>query len=191
MAKEPADRFLSMGEFAEALELAAGGHDLLPSPPGRPGARPRGLALAAIALIALGIVGGSLVRTLLKPAEVVPALSAPDPLAVGSRWVGEFRFRPPITDYRGDVEVVLTERRDDAFRGLYSTEDGAYSWRISGTLRGGSIRWDFTEAVKDNAEGDVVGRAWVDGRLADGEMVLVFHHPGSGDADMRLVPKRP
>jgi serine/threonine-protein kinase len=182
LAKRPSDRFASMAEFAAALEAVADDGPASPRSPNRPTrrrrtARPVPIGLGILALAAVGLAAwSSLARR-----------AGSDPLPAGSEWVGEFQFRPPIGDYRGDVAVSVRDRRGDWFRGDYRAERGRYHWEIEGTLHDRQVRWAFTRAIRDNDKHDVVGRARVEGRLEGSTMTLTFQQPDDTIADMTLT----
>jgi serine/threonine protein kinase/Tfp pilus assembly protein PilF len=96
-------------------------------------------------------------------------------LTAGGRWAGRFTFAG--MEYVGDVELTLTERTGDAFKGVYATEQGKYAWEVAGTIRGSDIRWDFTKIVREPEPRFLVGNATVAGIHRDGEITAVFEHP--------------
>jgi serine/threonine protein kinase len=184
LAKEPAARFATMGEFARALEdFAQGDQPLLCQKKRR--RSPTILAmLCAILVLVVGLVAWvSLDRT--------GATASTDPLIAGSLWSGTFRFRPPIKDYDGDVVLTVLQRREDRFFGLYQTEAGMYEWEVEGTVRGDQVAWGFTRAIKGDSAGEIVGRAHVVGRIEGRTMKVLFDHGASGKADMTLTSASP
>jgi serine/threonine protein kinase len=172
MARDPEARFATMSELAEALERLP----RLPERTPRFGPRPRLLAIvllfASLPLAAWGIM----------KATADPSAS----LVAGSRWVGSFQFRPH--DYSSDVELRIMSRHGTAFTADYVTEGGAYAWECRGEVRGSEIRWDFTRVIREKGPTDVVGNAFVHGRIS-GDLIdpLIFDHGEQGIADMRLV----
>jgi hypothetical protein len=186
LAKRPGDRFATMDAFADALE--AEWEEDRPAPrPVAPRSRRRAAWIAALTVLLL-LSGSAAWMMRASGTRTAPGTEGRDPLAAGSVWSGTFLFRPPITDYRGDVQVAILERRPGWFRGRYTTEHGRYEWEIEGADNVGSIRWQFTRAIKDNPDGSVVGRARVEGRIEGRIMSVVFTEPGDGVADMTLTP---
>jgi serine/threonine protein kinase len=203
MAKDPQDRFGSMAEFAAALE------DWLrpesqPAPPSQPGPPPpvsgrRLSRRAAVAIaIATAVPSALLALVLAWPWPWQRRLRGPsrtDPLPVGSRWSGQFRFRPPLTRadgqaYISDVQLEIQRREGPIFWGVYTTEAGRYQWRIEGTLQDQAIRWTFTEAIRDNEYHNVIGQATIAGKLRGEWMEVVFQNAG-GTADIGLALTHP
>jgi serine/threonine-protein kinase len=178
LAREPGQRFASMAAFAEALEGCL-----------QPGAltapqvhrwRRRAVLVAAAGVVAA--LAGLLGHAWLSP-------DPPDPLPAGSHWLGAFAFRPPIVNYVGDVAIEIDTRDGDSFTGVYTTEQGRYSWGIAGTIAAGEARWQFTHIRHEQEPRDVVGRVRCTARLEGDELVGVFSHP-SGTADLRLRRQR-
>jgi serine/threonine-protein kinase len=172
LARQPARRFASMTAFAEALEgcLRPG----VASTPARrlPGRRAVLLAAAGLALaVAAGLAGHAWLTR--------------NPFPAGSRWQGDFLFRPPIENYGGDVAIDVESRDGETFTGRYTSENGDYCWRIAGTVRGGEVRWRFTEVVREKEPQNVVSSARGEGRLSGDELVGLFSDADS-TADLRL-----
>lgn len=116
-------------------------------------------------------------------APIAPA----DLLQTGSRWKGDFAFREPITNYTGDVMVIITERIGNTFKGEYSTETGKWQWKIQGTVDKDAVNWDFTEIIKEAEPRTVVGTAKVRATLLGSEMKGEFYIPNTKTvADMTL-----
>jgi serine/threonine-protein kinase len=186
LAKRPGDRFATMDAFADALE--AEWEEGRPAP--RPIAARSRRRVAWIAGLSVLVALSGATAWLMRASGMWTAAGTEgrDPLAAGSVWSGTFLFRPPITEYRGDVQVAILERRPGWFLGRYTTENGRYEWEIQGGDEAGSIRWVFTRAIKDNPDGSVVGRARVEGRIEGPIMRVVFSKPGDGVADMTLTP---
>lgn len=186
LAKRPGDRFATMDAFAGALEAEL--RDDGP-PPSSVAHRPRRRAAWLASLAVLAILSGT-VAWMVMVAVQRPAVGTAkrDPLPAGAVWSGTFLFRPPITDYHGDIEVIVLERRPGWFRGNYKTEHGQYEWEIEGITDAQAVRWEFTGAIKDNPDHTVVGRAWVEGRIDGSSMNVVFTNPGLGVADLILTP---
>jgi hypothetical protein len=176
LAKEPLQRFHSMGEFAARLEEWG---ERGPAPSSR-----RRLRVVALAVVAAGVcvLCGIILAAPDHWRVPRPASSSPDTLEPGSHWAGRFHFQ----NYSGDVEITVTARDGGRFRGVYWSEGGTFCWRIAGAIKSGKIRWDFTSAERDNPERDVVGRAHVEGEVIRDRMKVTFKQPGSGDAEMEL-----
>lgn len=181
LAKDPAERFASMAELAEALDrfslqqLDMDGETgsfrarAIADPRGR---KKRFALWAALGAIVLGVVLWLAFREKATTPHDGPAA---DLLPQGSVWKGEFNF--PDLKYTGDVAVSITERDGTKLRGIYQTERGDYQWRIEGTLDGNAVQWGFTEIVHEREARQVVGNAHVEGTLTRDEMSVTFHHP--------------
>jgi hypothetical protein len=186
MAKRPEARYPSMETLAEALEDWRRG-DAPPSPQPKSARRwlsRRAAALGLAGLCAAGL-GGYAWLGPRSETETASRGQVGDAFRAGTTWIGGFKFRPPIMDYNGDVEVVVTSRDLDHFRGIYKTEQAAFAWEIEGTVRGETVQWSFTRAIHlRGSEPDVVvGRARVEGELHGETMKVVFDNPGKGTAD--------
>jgi hypothetical protein len=106
-----------------------------------------------------------------------------DALQADTRWLGTFRFRPPIDDYEGDVRLVITSRKANQFTGEYSTENGSYAWIIEGTIDNHSnVRWHVTNVVRQREPRPNMLRAKATGQLRGGQLVLVFDIPADGSS---------
>jgi serine/threonine-protein kinase len=192
LAKDPRQRFASMAGFAAALE----GDDDLPAETATRPAWRRLLpaVIGAVALLALAIA-----LMIIKPwstpprgnAETTPPTAASNLLPAGSRWAGTFRFREPIMNYHGDVELVITERSGDSFNGEYATENDGWRWAIAGRIEGNKVSWTFTAVIKEREPREVVGKARVDGTLAGDTIRALFTIPGTANAaDLELRPRK-
>lgn len=210
LAKNPAERFPSARALADSLAEAltsavADARDSAQRSPlvGRQrSARPSVFwgkvwlaatligTLAAALLILVTIWGNRSSVQLGNGGPPVNAADAPaqDPLPQGSRWEGTFAFLPaPPGQIDGDVSLQITTRDGRRFTGTYQTENQNYEWKVAGILEGTAIHWEFTEAVRDNADGNVVGKAYVQGTLSDGELRVEFIQRDSSEkAAMRL-----
>jgi hypothetical protein len=184
LAKDPKDRFPDMAAFAAALEACRPDEGVSPTlqaeapVPGRTRARRMLLASGAAVLAAL-LAGLAWAFWDGRPGA--------DAVQPGSRWVGTFSFRPQGVPH-GDVQVAISERTADQFRGSYTTEQGRYEWLIAGTVQGGNVRWEFRRSVRGTRESrSLVGKGWVEGRLDGETMAVVFHDANDGSvADMSL-----
>lgn len=181
LAKDPEARFPTMDAFADALEAFLA-HDR-PEPRVRILSRRRAGRLVLLGGLAtlLGVLAWA---TIGRRPQCDGSWG--DRLVAGDVWAGRFRFRPPIEGYSGDVFVTIRESAGGRFRGNYQTEGGQFEWDVEGTVRDGGVRWEFTRAIKDNPKHNVVGRAWVEGRIGGADMTVVFTNPGNGVADMTL-----
>ena len=178
-------------ELISALE-AAQGRDATEkpprrqTPPGKPAVIKPSLWLAVVpALLLLG-TAGYILRTRLgnhSPALGQPplALRQPPPavLPAGSVWVGSFRFLPPIQNYAGSASLAITKRAGEQFEGVYATEDDTYQWRVSGTIHGNHLRWEFTQVLKNPKSQAVIGKAFVDGTVEDKQFKGLFQEHNS------------
>ena len=215
LSKNPTDRFPTMESLAEALDACASSDKTKENPlrsqpePDQDLSRssrlssidkphskwlggrlkPLIIAIVFVSLLLLGVGYAILDRDEARP-KASPVI-AQDPLPAGTSWSGEFKFRPPNEGFSGDVRIWIETRDGPRFEGTYRTENGAYEWQIRGTVLNGSISWDFTKAIKDNAAHDVVGRARVYGRIRDRVMTLVFWQSDIDIADMTLVRDDP
>jgi predicted Ser/Thr protein kinase len=189
LAKAPAERFPSMSAFAAALQahladapLGAGSLPatrLHPAPTPRKARRYWPLLAGALAVV----LGAMLLCWLLS--------TLGDPLPVGSRWSGKYKFRQFGGEGSvGNVTLTISERDGPHFRGSYASLNGAYEWLIAGTLDAGQVRWDFTQVVREEEPQGLVGKASVEGTCQGREMQLVYHEPeakgGELTADMTL-----
>jgi len=121
--------------------------------------------LVPIALCGVLIVGGGFAWKNAQQKNVV--------FPVGSEWDGSFHFLPPMASYDGSVSIDVTERSGDNFVAIYSTENDAYQWRIEGTVKGQSLRWDFIKAIKNPGTEDAVGKAYCEATI-DGKQMKGF-----------------
>jgi serine/threonine protein kinase len=181
MAKDPAQRFQTPAQVAEALA---------PFPSASYPTRSRRWPLPARSWTSF--VASIMSLLLLAPVAALVAKlqsrTAPDCIQEGSQWRGYFRFLPPITGYYGDVRVSITHREDNTFRGTYATEDAQYEWEIGGTLGQGAIRWEFTRIIREKHPTHVVGSAIVEGHYEGKNMELRFRHPyDNSEADLIMV----
>jgi hypothetical protein len=179
MAKDPAARFPSMDAFAAALDGYLRGEDPpTVAPSGRHGARtgsrvPRLLLAGAGAALAALLAWAAWAR-LRGPADALPA---------GSHWVGTYHFTRPAGAGSGDVQLAVSERDGEAFRGVYSTLGGKYEWQVEGTLRGRRVRWQLTRVIRPpNATAGAV----VEG-TCEGGTIRATYRDHDSEADMRLV----
>ena len=123
----------------------------------------------AIAVAAYGLLSGL--------PHTFPTTPTEDALRPGSRWAGRYQFEPPFEGVSGPVEVEITRRDGEQFWGKYRTDRGDYELLIRGTARGGEVRWEFTEAVREKEPRFMVGNARVEGRYDADGMKVVFTHP--------------
>jgi serine/threonine-protein kinase len=115
---------------------------------------------------------------------------AADPLPAGSSWVGTFTFLPAPDDrIDADARLDIETRSADEFTGTYASEAGRYAWKVRGAVHGDRVRWEFTEAVRDNPDSSVVGRVSVDGTVTGDVMHLMWREPLSGE-EARVKLKR-
>ena len=186
LAKNPKERFTSMEEFAEALDECLPVEQIITSQPQRAfGRRSLLIALALVTFFSIAI-GLAIFRGDSAPTESRSvAVASKDPLPVGSLWSGSFEFRPPLK-FGSDVLIKIEHREGSRFRGNYRTENDQYEWEFEGTVGDGKISWDFSKAIKDNAEHNVVGRARVYGLIQGSDMTLVFWQSEAEIADMKL-----
>jgi hypothetical protein len=189
MAKDPARRFGSMVEFADAVRPVAEG---VPAPFSLRVPRAALLTVGA-GVVALAAAGVWYATRPTGPGPTAPTAApepAADPFRVGSEWVGTFRFIPGGDP--GAVVLSVTERSGDSFRGKYVSE-GAYEWAVAGTAAGGLVRWELG-APLNKAAAEARGaakKATVQGKHADGVMTARYHdeHDDS-QADMELRLRR-
>lgn len=191
MAKDPAKRFRSMAEFAAALAdprfgrrrrwWVAGGVAAL---------------VATVVVVWSGCPGQPTPPTGSQgdPPPVVPNDPPPpppapqpeDPLPVGSRWTGTFKFRGK-DGHTGTAELTVTGRKDETFRGTYSTEGKKFAWNVEGTIRGGKVRWAVREPLTEAAR-KTRSKAELSGTCTDREMTLDYHDAqDQSRADMTLT----
>src|SRR5262249_13663916 len=104
--------------------------------------------------------------------------SRKDPVQPGSRWTGDFKFRPPAGQ-RGDAQLSITERSGETFKGVYTSEKGDFEWEVEGTVRNGNIEWGFTRVIREKTPAGVVGKATVKGTYGDDCMDAVFQDADS------------
>jgi hypothetical protein len=220
MSKDPQARYPSMADFAQALDrfvaqppaatsaslesAEANTASLSGQPPAAASAERsspklpklvevwgyvagRPLAVVVAAALALGTLAAVF---LLRPRA--QDVASQDLLQVGSHWTGTFRFREPIQNYVGDVEVMITERMGDRFKGEYATEGRKWQWTIAGTITQDQVRWSFTGIIKETEPREVVGKAQVSGTCRGEQMNLQFFIPDSTSvADMVLNLAKP
>jgi hypothetical protein len=193
LAKEPAARFASMAAFAEALEAYLRGDDTVITPAGAadrrvPSGSRRRLRWLVVAVVAalLAALGGAWIIVPLLRSRPGKVEAVPDLLQAGSHWTGSFRWLPAApADQAHDLQVTITERDGDHFRGVYTT--GNYRWLIAGTVGPGTIRWGFTRAVSGNDAEHLVGQGVVEGTYAGNAMAVTFRDPTDGSvAEMTL-----
>ena len=133
------------------------------------------LGLALVALAALPIACVAWPERPQSKISAPPEQKPADPLPPGSEWYGHFAFQPaPPEQVDGDIRLLVDSRDGSRFTGRYLTEDKRYEWNVAGDLVGTAISWEFTSAVRDNAAGDVVGNAFVQGTLREGHMNVEF-----------------
>lgn len=113
-----------------------------------------------------------------------------DPVPAGSSWAGTFTFLPAPEDrIDGGARLEIETRTGDEFTGIYESEEGRYAWRVRGAVQGEQVRWEFTEAVRDNPEASVVGRVSMDGTVKGDLMELRWREPLRGE-EARVVLRR-
>ena len=148
----------------------------------QPGRRSLLWLAPTIVLLLLGITGYFLrARLTPPPAPLLP---------VGSVWTGSFHFLPPIQNYAGAAGLTITQRTGDQFVGLYATEGDKYKWRVAGTAQNGRLRWEFTQALKNQASDEAVGNAYVEGIVEGDQLTGVFHERSSPGEKAALVMRR-
>lgn len=185
MRRSPDERFPDMESFGEALSEVEG--DDVSGWFAKP--RRRVYWIAGIALSFL-IAASALLAWWPREDEGRDRASvtrvAADVLSEGSLWHGSFAFRPPH-DLTGDVDLRITRRSGSTFEAIYMTEQKQYEWEVAGSIEGGTIRWHFTRGIRDNPNATLVDAAFVEGRLHQEELVVVFRMPSQGSvADMTL-----
>ena len=153
-------------------------------------------AVGLLVLLCGGILGARLLPYLVAspaPVSTKPAASAltshvtgatasggavpTDPasaLRPGSHWIGSFHFRPPIRNYSGSLALTVLRRSGDTFEALYSSENGAYEWRVTGAIRGENARWEFLKATKNISKDDAAGKAYVEATVAGDHITGAF-----------------
>jgi len=202
LEKKPAKRFASAEAVADAL--AAFRATWTSSAAVAPVARGRRaalfavpvLTLASLAFVAVAYMSGKEEtpfpdRPDLASESVSTAPAQPlDPLPAGSVWIGDYTFLPaPDGRVDGDARLKIESREAGAFTGVYSSFGGEFAWKVRGVLQDGRVRWEFTDAIRDNAEKSVVGRVSVDGMLAGDTMNLRWRQPLTGE-EARLDLRR-
>lgn len=156
----------------------------VPAPPaaqdskGRPSRRAAAVLLAVGVLLAMAGIGLPRLQSR-SPVISIPkttdaASSFPAALRTGSKWSGTFRFRPPIADYAGSLALEIDQVYGDAFEGIYTSEDGAWKWRVRGSARGDQVRWEFVKALKTRGEDGATGKCYVECRLQGDRMTGLY-----------------
>jgi serine/threonine protein kinase len=137
--------------------------------------------------LAAGTVLGVIVLPLLLFATRSALAPRDEPILLpsGSRWNGTFRFRPPNQDYRGDVDLQVTECHGGTFAGRYSTESGVYCWQVRGSIHGTRIDAALVEAVRGAGAENAVGKARITGEITGRTLEGQYRDPDSV-ADLRL-----
>jgi hypothetical protein len=164
MAKDPAERFESMEEFIRDLESCLGEGA---APVHWRGRRRWVLAAAVVAcLLGLGLWLGRPGGDGERVSDDGAAIPADDQFQVGSDWKGTYKFDE---SNKGTMHVIVTQRKEEDFRGTYVTNPGNYGWHIAGTVRNGQVRWGFTSAIAGTAGFEkLVGKGSVDAVLDKG-----------------------
>jgi hypothetical protein len=170
MAKRPEKRFPSMAEFAAALESP---------PPLRPATEQRRRVAAGLAalVLAVGVAGVSVWLATRPGASVAPSPDqrnlppAADPFPAGSEWAGTYRFVRPPDGGTGEVELRVSSRNGDDFRGTYMTRhDGTvYRWEVAGQIGAGQAKWALGRPLNADTrptQAVVRGRYTADGLTA-------------------------
>jgi serine/threonine protein kinase len=178
MARDPQARYRSMDALVTALESWLKNPDgddapARPTPQKRVTRRQWTIVLGAIALAVVGLIVAALPRP--SPTQQ-PAAT---PLTAGSRWTGMFRFRPPIRNSVGDVQLRITERQGDTFRGIYETEHQIYCWQMEGTVRRDAVRWNLTKAIRGPGAEGAAGNAHIEGRIVEDGIEAVYRDSDS------------
>jgi serine/threonine protein kinase len=187
MARDPQRRFPSMDELAAALDGWLEPSAATDNP--RQTVRPRrllsrrswtSLAVAGICLL-LAFVGSRLAARIGSwTGDIAAAWQA------GTTWNGMFRFRPPIQDYVGDVQIIVTHRAGERFFGTYATENGAYLWEIAGSIArhegAESIEWHVVRAVRELEPRPMMQGAHATGTLHGNQSQQVLTIPGPSDS---------
>ncbi|MCA9130595.1 MAG: serine/threonine protein kinase [Planctomycetales bacterium] len=168
LAKSPLDRFSSMNEFADALrdpkwfaninpqDTAGGATDTASDQTRKARRRPHHPAWK-IALVSILVVSALLTFVFWRPA---PAPS----LRINDVWSGTFQFENGGP--HGDVILTIDAISGDQVAGTYRTEHGEFVWAVEGTIVGGSLSFDLTEAKSDSAKAvRVAGQAKLIGRI--------------------------
>jgi hypothetical protein len=171
LAKDPAKRFRSMGEFAAALDEGP--------------ARTRwiwwtgGAAAAALALVAWAGYPAAEPATGPPPGErAQPAAASADPVGAGTRWVGDFQFGG-ADGPTGAVVLTVTERSGEEFVGRYETEH-KYEWEVRGTVKP-ARKVSFALVKPLNAEAEATNaKAEVTGEYRGPTMTLTFRDKNDG-----------
>ncbi|HEX4607757.1 MAG TPA: protein kinase [Urbifossiella sp.] len=193
IAKEPARRFASMGDFVRALDDAAASV----AAPGRvriPSRRTAAAATVVLVGAGVGMAAWHIVRRTDPtpvaeqpvPAPDVPAAATPHPLIRGSEWTGRFTFRsaPPAF---GTASLRVTEQDGAAFKGVYATEGGRFAWGVVGSAGNGAVQWELKTALTPDAETTgATGFATIKGTYTDRALTVVYDDFTSR-ADMTLT----
>jgi hypothetical protein len=109
-----------------------------------------------------------------------------DTFQVGTRWAGQARWLPTMT--QGPQIIVHVDERDgDRFKGPYTSieEKGLFEWRIEGTVRQDYVQWRFTEIVQEPLPTGVVEHAHVKGTL-EGETLELHYFDEDSSARLRM-----
>jgi class 3 adenylate cyclase len=122
-------------------------------------------AAMVVALTLFCVAGLLLMKSRSAAASVFPA---------GSQWDGSFHFLPPMDNYDGSVSIEVTKRNGDEFEAIYSSENKKYQWLVNGTVRGTTLRWTFTKAIKNPGSEDAVGKAYCDAVIEGDRMQGTF-----------------
>jgi hypothetical protein len=185
LAKDPAARFASMDAFAQALESALPPDPTAaasPAPSGPPAVwRPsrRLVGIAVVAVAAVGLLG------IARPfGRWFVAGQPADAVQPGSRWSGQARWLPALTD-GFPITLVIHERDGESFQGAYGGVNGSarYEWLIAGTVRQGTIQWHFTKVVQEPRATGVVEKARVEGTVTGSTMEATYR---DADSQARL-----
>jgi hypothetical protein len=189
LAKDPRQRFHSMEEFAAALEdyLRNEGKPTRRVPPRRspapskPARRRLLFALVAVVIASAGVLL-TLAFTNRRVADNQPP--AGDPFQAGTRWIGDYRFLPPMKG-GGDAVLRIRERDGPRFQGEYETEKGKFAWSVSGEVNGPAIRWKLVKVIREAFPTGAAGNAIVKGSY-DGQRLEATYKDSNSTAKLRL-----
>lgn len=203
MSKQPQSRFASMSAFAEALATITPIHPTSNAAPPRTFRatvrRYRAILVPALSIVALagalGLPRWNHQRA--APVHQNGSSSTPSPAdsqtqqgpLTGESWIGTFVFREPITNYSGEVELIITGRDANTFTGEYATEGGRWRWAIRGQIDNTVIQWTFSDTILEPEPRQLVGRARVDGEVHGDTITAVFSIPET-DAAADLTLRR-
>ena len=205
LSKEPAARFSTMGELAEALQrivsrlpddrpsASNGGRDsagettllsdvqLVAEQQRNPSSaigRRRwawGLGIAALALAAL-LAAPWLLNPRLNDSRVQP----------GTHWQGRFAFSN-APDAGGEVWLEITRRDGDEVAGVYNTES-RFEWELAGTVRNGRVDLKFMRVIQGEQTAHLLEFGKLTGTVRGKVLDLVFEDASDGShATMRLL----